>query len=1027
VAKLNTSRSLLLYFLLLAITGAAWAVDPNRYLSQYAHSSWTIQDGAFSGAPNAITQTTDGYVWIGTDDGLVRFDGVRFVPWVEPAGKQLPTPSIYSLLGAKDGSLWIGTGHGIAHWANGGLTTYPSVAGRVNSIQEDRPGTIWMVRTRLSGQVGALCGVDGGKIRCYGPADGLACSNGAQDLTFDQQANFWIAGSDFLCKWRFASSSSYLQKELSQTVGLIGASAIAVGKDGQVWAGMPGAGKNLGLQQLVNGTWKSYSVPGMDGGSLAVSALFRDRSNALWVGTLNQGIYRVYDGRADHFSSSDGLSSNAIVQFYQDREGNVWVVTSKGIDCFRDLSVATFSIREGLTADSAASVLGTHDGVLWIGNQGAVDILRRGAFSSLTARNGLPGRDITSLLEDHAGRLWVGVDRELAVYDHTRFRLIKRSDGSAVGVDVAMAEDADHDIWAAVTGISGAPPGLIRIRDFKVVETTRFPPGTGALALAPDPQAGIWLGLRNGGLERYSGGRFESFATNLGGAQDSVLNLLVDPDGTVWGATDRGLVWWKGRNAATLNSKNGLPCDSIYSVIRDNLGALWLSTRCGFVAISDSELAKWQKQPDVTVKVRAYDSFDGAQPARTSFQPGVSKSVDGRLWFANDIFVQMIDPSHLETNNLPPPVHIEQIVADRKSYSPADKLSLPALTHDLEIDYTAPSFVVLQKVRFRYKLEGRDTEWQDPMTRRQAFYDDLRPGKYRFRVIACNNDGVWNEEGATLNFSIAPAWYQMAWFRISCVASVIVIAWLLYLIRVQQVASALSARFDERLSERTRMARELHDTFLQTIQGSKFVVDDGLEEPLNAEKMHRALEQVSGWLEQAIAEGRAALNSLRSSTTSRNELGPALRRAAGDGVVPEGMSISVSVIGDARELHPIVRDELYRIGNEAIQNAKAHSHGSVLGIDLTYGKDLSLHVRDNGVGIDPGYAMSGREGHHGLQGMRERAARIQGKLTILSSAESGTDISVIVPGSVSFLHPDDGALTRLRRLYRRVLRPRHPL
>jgi signal transduction histidine kinase len=244
---------------------------------------------------------------------------------------------------------------------------------------------------------------------------------------------------------------------------------------------------------------------------------------------------------------------------------------------------------------------------------------------------------------------------------------------------------------------------------------------------------------------------------------------------------------------------------------------------------------------------------------------------------------------------------------------------------------------------------------------------------------------------------------------------------------VQQVAKAIGARFDERLSERTRMARELHDTFLQTIQGSKFVVDDGLEEPLDPERMHRALGQVSGWLEQAIAEGRAALNSLRSSTTLKNELGPALRRAAESGVVPDGMTISLSVIGDTQELHPIVRDELYRIGNEAIQNARVHSHGSILEIDLTYGQDLMLHIRDNGVGIDPRYATSGRDGHHGLQGMRERAARIRGRLTILSSAESGTDISVVVPGSVSFLQTDTGILANLRQLYRRIIGDRETL
>jgi signal transduction histidine kinase/ligand-binding sensor domain-containing protein len=973
-----------------------------------------------SGLPNAVTQTQDGYLWIGTEAGLVRFDGVRFVPWAEPEGKHLPAPNIYSLLGAKDGSLWIGTGRGIAHWANNELTTYPSVRGRINSIQEDQSGTIWMARSRLTGQVGPLCGVEGSKIQCYGPADGLACSNGAQDVALDEQGNHWIGGSDALCRWKPDSSSTYLQKELKVTTGLIGVSAIAPGDDGIVWIGIPRPDKKFGLRQLMNGVSRSYAVPGMDGATLAVVTLFLDRNKALWIGTESQGIYRVYNGKADHFSSSDGLSSNSVQKFYQDREGNVWVVTSKGIDCFRDLRVATFSVREGLTADSVGAVLGVRDGALWIGSRGGLDILRKSTSAKMTARDGLPGQNITSLLEDHAGRLWIGVDRDLAVYDHKQFRLIKRADGSPAGVIVAMAEDADHDVWASYTRVAGKPPGLLRIRDFEVMESIPLPLGAGAPALAPDREAGIWLGLRPGGLERYRDGSFESFSTSRDSSQDAVSNLLVDTDGTVWGATDHGLVWWKGHKAATLNSKNGLPCDSVYALIKDNLGSLWLATKCGFVTIPGAEIAKWQKQTDGIVKVKTFDIFDGAQPARTSFRPSVSKSLDGRLWFANDIFVQMVDPSHLETNNLPPPVHIEEIVADRKNYAPGDKVSLPPLTRDLEIDYTALSFVVPHKVRFRYKLEGRDTDWQDPMTRRQAFYSDLRPGNYRFRVIACNNDGVWNKEGATLNFSIAPAWYQTTWFRVLCFAAVLALVWILYRVRMHQVAKAMSARFDERLSERIRMARELHDTFLQTIQASKMVAEDGFEDPSDTERMHSALGRVSIWLARAVEESRAALNSLRSSTTVKNELGPALRRAAESAIVPEGMTISVSIIGDARELHPIVRDELYRIGNEAVQNAKNHSHGSRLSIDLTYGQDLTLHVGDNGVGIDPGYATSGREGHHGLQGMRERAARIRGRLTILSSAESGTDISVIVPGNVSFLHTDNGILANLRKLYRRV-------
>jgi signal transduction histidine kinase len=305
-------------------------------------------------------------------------------------------------------------------------------------------------------------------------------------------------------------------------------------------------------------------------------------------------------------------------------------------------------------------------------------------------------------------------------------------------------------------------------------------------------------------------------------------------------------------------------------------------------------------------------------------------------------------------------------------------------------------------VRFHYKLEGHDTAWQDPRTRRQAFYNDLRPGSYRFRVIACNNDGVWNDAGATLNFIVTPAWYQTNWFRILCVVSGIVILMALHKLRLRQSARTISSRFDERLAERTRMARDLHDTLLQTLQGSKLVADGALKPSTDAIRMRRALEQLSVWLGRATQEGRAALNSLRMGTTQTNDLAEAFRRVTENGLIPNSMAVTFSVVGDAREMHPIVRDEIYRIGYEAIRNASAHSSASRLEVELRYTNDLALRVSDNGTGIDPAIADTGREGHFGLQGMRERAARIGGKLTIVSSANSGTGIKLIVPGTAIF-------------------------
>ena len=374
----------------------------------------------------------------------------------------------------------------------------------------------------------------------------------------------------------------------------------------------------------------------------------------------------------------------------------------------------------------------------------------------------------------------------------------------------------------------------------------------------------------------------------------------------------------------------------------------------------------------------------------------------------------MIDPAHLRRNAVPPPVHIEQVIADGKSHAATGTVHLPPLTRDIEIDYVGLSFAAPQKVLFRYRLEGRDDTWQEPGTRRQAFYNDLRPGTYHFRVIASNNDGVWNEQGATRDIVIAPAWYQTNAFLLLSVAASVVAMYALYRLRMRQIARSLNARFDERLAERTRVARELHDTLLQTVQGSKLVADNALSRPEDAVRMYRAMEQVSGWLGQASTEGRAAVNALRASTQETNDLAEALDHAIENCRRQGSLQASLSVAGEGREMHPVVRDEVYRIGYEAIRNACTHSGGSRLEVGLTYGHDLIVRVSDNGVGIDPAFASAGREGHFGLQGMRERAARIGATLTVMSSASSGTEIKVVVPGRVIFRGQAAGLFAKMR-------------
>lgn len=981
-------------FLLSFFATSARAVDPSRRISQYAHTAWRIQDGAFNGAPKVMAQTTDGCLWIGTTFGLVRFDGVRFVPWTPPDGEQLPSVRINSLSGMPDGSLWIGTAAGLSRWKDNHLTNYLSEQGVVTAIIQARDGTIWIQLTHAAGETKPLCQIIGTGMRCYGKADGIPPGT-YTPLVEDGQSNFWLGSDTALVRWGPDSQRVYNPSGLKSNAGTAGVEALAVDPDGSLWVGMSRSG--LGLQRLAQGDWKPFRAPELNSSTLAVQTLLLDRNNALWVGTLKQGIYRIYGGKVEHFGSADGLSSDYVFKFFEDREGNMWVVTSKGIDNFRDVRVTTFSMREGLNTEEVNSVSTFRDGTIWIGGINSLDVIRHDGVSFVVEKKKLSGETATSIFEDHTGRLWVGIDDTLTIYKDGTFRQINRRNGSPLGMIVGITEDTNHHIWVES---KGPPMTLIRIEDLQVREEFPAPQMPAARKVAADPEGGIWLGLINGDLARYQYGKIETF--HFPRTTDSrVEQLTVNPDGSVLGATAFGLIGWKRGKQLTLTVRNGLPCDIVYAFISDDQNDLWLYTQCGLVEITNAEMQRWWENPDAVLRLRVFDAFDGVQPGRAPFG-GAARSTDGRLWFANGFMLQMIDPGRLTGNEFPPPVHIEQVIADRRNYSPRHELRLPPLTRDLEIEYTAFSFVAPQKVRFRYKLENRDADWQEEETRRQAFYTDLRPGKYRFRVIACNNDGVWNETGASLDFNIAPAWYQTNWFLFLSVITGLIVVWLLYRLRVRQVASALSARFDERLAERTRLARELHDTLLQTIQGSKLVADDALEQSGDPVRTHRAIAQLSLWLGQAVDEGRAALNSLRASTTERNDLAEALLRAIETCRLLGPVSPTFAKVGDSRDMHPIVRDEVYRIGYEAIRNACLHSGGSRIEVELRYERDLVVRVKDDGQGIDPVIATEGKDGHFGLQGMRERAVRIGAKLMLVSTATTGTEITLVVPGDIAF-------------------------
>jgi signal transduction histidine kinase len=528
-----------------------------------------------------------------------------------------------------------------------------------------------------------------------------------------------------------------------------------------------------------------------------------------------------------------------------------------------------------------------------------------------------------------------------------------------------------------------------------------------ARKLVADPQSGIWLGLVNGDLARFRSGKTEIFP--FSGHPDSrVLALTASSDGSILGATAFGVIGWKNGKQQILTVRNGLPCDSIDALISDNQGDLWLHAECGLIKIANDEVQRWWGQPESRLKVRVFDASDGVQSGVGHFNTS-ARTLDGRLWFANGTLLQMIDPAHMAGNTVAPPVHVDLIVADRKSYSPQEGLSLPPLTRDLEIDYTALSFVLPQKVFFRYMLDGRDTRWQEPGTRRQAFYNDLRPGHYRFRVIACNNDGVWNEVGATLEFNILPAFYQTKWFVLFCVAATACLAWMAYRYRVRQVTGRLDMQFKERLSERTRIARELHDTLLQSFQGLTLHFQRARNLlPDRAAEAIQTLDKALDGAEQAIVEGRDAIHDLRSLAPAAQGLAEEIT-ALGEELIAEDTNkdpaqFRVVIEGSVRVLHPNVHLDISRIAREALRNAFIHSQGRLIETEITYSDKLfRLRIRDDGKGLDPNVRDQGeRTGHWGLRGMRERAERLGGELDLWSEPGAGTEVELRLPGSIVY-------------------------
>jgi len=535
------------------------------------------------------------------------------------------------------------------------------------------------------------------------------------------------------------------------------------------------------------------------------------------------------------------------------------------------------------------------------------------------------------------------------------------------------------------------------------------------------------MGLQTGLVYFKDGKVRDSYTEANGLGRGRVWDLQLDADGTLWAATDGGLSVVKQGRVATLTSKNGLPCDAVYWRREADDHSNWLYMPCGLVRMAPAELKAWIANPRHTPEITIFDGSGGVRlnsvPIGESCTPRAAKSADGKLWFVSGAGVSVIDPAHLPFNKLPPPVHIESIIADDEAYPPKPGMRLPANVHILRIEYTALSLVAPEKIRFRYKLEGQNRNWHEVINERQATYTNLGPRNYRFHVIACNNNGVWNETGDTLEFSIAPAWNQTTWFYASCVATFLAMLWGLYRLRLYQIRREFNAQLDGRVDERLRVARELHDTMLQSFQAALIQMQAArnifVRRP---EKSEESLDKAINTAAGAIAEGRSAIQDLRLHPASGGDLAQLITTAGQELARSEEASgnppvLGVTVEGARQELNPLLQDEVYRIARELLRNAFRHAQAGRIEVEIRYdSRQFRLHVRDDGKGIDSEVLKAGgRAGHYGLPGMRERVNRFGGKLEFWSEAGAGTEAVLTVPGAVAYGGSNGGRFAFLRR------------
>ena len=962
---------------LCAVTATAHAqayseLAGNPVSTAWGQKVWSSENGLPQNSVHRILQTRDGYLWIATEGGLARFNGVQFTIFNQENEPAFTSNDTCCLAEDRSGGLWIGTSDGLLRYVGGAFRRYTIADGLpspvVVSLAPNDDGFLLVLTSgglaRYDGQKftplalsATALGVGVNNNVGLATATGLFSYNQEQVRTVPipklpaepieglgslQDGSQWVRTRTALQLWNRGRLRTWRTgRELPGTR----VQSFFADSRGTLWVGT-----DQGLVTLPSASatdkGRLENLPAL--GATSILAMFEDREHNLWVGTDTTGLHML---RQQRFQTLPSLSRYPITTIMQVADRTVWVGTKdEGLFRYEHGRTRHFSTKNGLISDVILTLAPDRDGSLWIGTPDGLNHLRGENIESYTSADGLPDDFVRSLFADTDGTLWVGTRRGLAHLLNGHFTILSRADGLKSDLIGSMLRSSSNDLWV------GTLDGLVRIRDAKLTIFTKSQglSGNAITSLLEDANHTLWVGTKDGGLSRSSANGF--FPLNA----------------------------------------HDLPRE-IDAILEDSRGYLWLTSSRGIIHVQASKLMACGEAQACNLHIAVYGSSDGMPSEEISLggHPGAWRTADGHLWFATRKGVAIVDPADLRENQIPPPVVVERfMVDDTELASSAGEIAIPPGHVRYAFEYTGLSYVSPSRVHYRYILEGFDTKWTEAGSRRNAYYTNLPPRHYRFRVQAANEDGIWNGKGTEIAFVIKPPFYRTLWFSGLAILLLIGMIVAVYMLRV----NAIRSQFDAVLAERARIAREIHDTLAQDFVGVSVQLE--LTAHLLAQSyVHEASEQVDrtrSLVREGLADARRSIWDLRSTGTQATL--PIRLTHLVDRSATEDLKSDVAIGGVYRALAPSLENEVFRIAQEAIANIIRHARATRVTLELRYHpNDLALTISDNGIGFLPTNTTLAAKGHFGLQGMRERANQINGRLSVESSSERGTTVTLNVP------------------------------